>query len=167
MGKWSAFLISLIPAALAGYLGYLLVTIGLPVVEDRGAMFWVPLGAGLAACLMSVLAPFGIAIFARSEPKMVAVTKEPREDLELSGADEEFMSDDEVVADSEFASDDELDAGGYDDEDDFSAEDFASDDEIDSSSNYETAEIASDEFSEEFDEFELTDENDEDDDLFK
>ncbi|MCA8989164.1 MAG: hypothetical protein KDA78_16070 [Planctomycetaceae bacterium] len=156
MGKWSAFLISLIPAGLAGYLCFLLVTIGLPVVEDMSPIFWGPLGTGFLGCVMCLLAPFGIAIFAKSAPALAAAPAaagQAASDEDMLDSAEELMSG-EV---DEFASDDDL-----------VADDFDSDDEFDDrSSAFQTAEIASDEFSDEFDDFELVDEEeDDDDDLF-
>ncbi len=157
MGKWSTFLISLIPAGLAGYLCYLLVTIGLSVPDDKmGMMFWGPLGAGFLGCVMAFLTPFGIAIFVRSPTQ----TTTDKSDGDLDVSDDEYedeldsneFSDDELV-DSEFSSDDELESS------DFEVDDF----EDDSDAEFQTAEFDSsgfdddgfsDEFSGEFDSFE-------------
>ncbi len=158
MGKWSAFLISLIPAALAGYLCFLLVTVGLPIVEEN-AIMWGPLGAGFLGCVMGFLAPFGIAIFASSAPKATATGVPVTEDLDIED-DEELLSGevDETLESDEFIYDDDL-----------AADDFESDDEFDlddSSTDFQSAELASDEFSGDLDEFDLGDEDEDDDDLF-
>ncbi|MCA8983900.1 MAG: hypothetical protein R3C12_19895 [Planctomycetaceae bacterium] len=154
MGKWNAFLVSLIPAGLAGYLCYLLVTIGLPAAEDMGTMFWGPLGAGFLGCVMCLLAPFGIAIFVPSSPKQAAVDhksaepEEEEEDFDSSESDS-FESGGDEYEESEEA-DDDLDFGS---DDDF---------EHDTSSEFESMEIDADEFSDEFDAF--SDDDFEDDD---
>ena len=163
MGKWSTFLISLIPAGLAAYLCYLLATIGLSVTDDKmGMMFWGPLGAGFLGCVMAVLTPVGIAIFVRAAPKPSTDKQDDESDVsdddyEEDELDSNEFSDDELV-DSDFASDDDIDAS-----------DFASDEfEEDSDAEFQTAEFdssgydddeSSGEFSTEFDVFE-----DEDDD---
>lgn len=165
MGKWSTFLVSLIPAALAGYLCFLLVTYGLPVAEDMSPMFWGPLGAGFLACVMCLLAPFGIAIFVKSGPK---ATKPEHSSAMDEDDDDEFASDSQMLSgeEDEFASD-EFASGEMDDDfddDSFSdselpAADDDDDFEFDSSSDFESAELDADEFSDEFDVFE----DDEDD----
>jgi len=157
MGKWSTFLISLIPASLAGYLCYLLVTLGLPVAEDMAPIFWGSLGAGFLACVMCLLAPFGIAIFVKSGPKPVKESKSSAVDDdedEFGSADPQLLSGEE----DEFASD-EFASGEMDDDFDdesFSDHEIPTDDDLDfdSSSDFDSAELASDEFSDEFDVFE-------------
>ncbi len=136
MSKWSAFLLSLIPAALAGYLCFLLVTIGLPAVDEMGTMFWGPLGAGFLASAMCILAPFGIAIFVKSAPKAVAAPAKG----------EPASSDDDLsTSDSQLLSGDEVDEFDSEEDDEFAETDF--DDDFASSSKFETAEIVDDEFS--------------------
>lgn len=157
MGKWSAFLVSLIPAGLAGYLCYLLVTIGLSVPDDKmGMMFWGPLGAGFLGCVMAVLPPFGIAIFVRSSPK----SSPAQQDSGSGDADDEYPDDD--LIDSEF-SDDELGESDFASDDDLDSSDFDSDDfEDESSSQFQTAEFDEfeDELSGEFDSFEEEEDDD-------
>ncbi|HBN77856.1 MAG TPA: hypothetical protein DD473_19010 [Planctomycetaceae bacterium] len=163
MGKWSAFLISLIPAALAGYLCFLLVTVGLPIVEES-AIMWGPLGAGFLGCVMCLLAPFGIAIFVSSAPKAAAAGVPVTDDLDIEDDEEMLSGEEEAFESDEFASDE------FSDEDDLVSDDFESDDEFDlddSSTDFQSAELASDEFSGDLDEFDLGDEDEDDDDLFK
>jgi len=128
MGKWSTFLVSLIPAGLAGYLCYLLATIGLTVPDDKmGMMFWGPLGAGFLGCVMAILTPFGIAIFVRSAPKATPSERNDEQDF----AEGDYVDDDfaEDLDDSDFESDEfanqsstdfqtaELDSSEFEDED--------------------------------------------------
>lgn len=165
MGKWSTFLVSLIPAALAGYLCFLLVTFGLPVAEDMSPIFWGPLGAGFLACVMCLLAPFGIAIFVKSGPKAM---KPERSSAMDEDDDDEFATDSQMLSteDDEFASD-EFASGEMDDDfddDSFSDSELPADDddddfEFDSSSEFESAELDADEFSDEFDVFEDDDDD--------
>lgn len=146
MGKWSAFLISLIPAGLAGFLCFLLVTTGLPAAEDMGTMFWGPLGAGFLACVMCVLAPFGIAIFVPSQPQ-AAPAKSPAKDEDESDDDLSDEFEEAGSADDVEASDDEFDSLDEDSDDDMDFADSAD-------SDFESMEIDADEFSDEFDAFE-------------
>ncbi|MBL4885775.1 MAG: hypothetical protein JKY95_14745 [Planctomycetaceae bacterium] len=156
MGKWSAFLISLIPAGLAGYLCFLLVDIGLAIPDDKmGMMFWGPLGAGFLGCVMATLTPFGIAIFVRSSPKQ---SKNLADDNQDDNYDDE--SEDDLVG-SDFESDDDLNAS------DFESNEF----EDDSSSEFQTAELDSGDFDDEdfgddlSSEFDVFADDDEDDSL--
>lgn len=162
MGKWSTFLISLIPAGLAAYLLYLLTTIGLSIPDDKmGMMFWGPLGAGFLGCVMAFLTPIGIAIFVRTAPKPAADDQRESSDV----PDVDFEEEDEL--DSNEFSDDELADSDFESDDEFEAGDFESDEfEEDSDAEFQTAEFdssdyddeSSDEFGSDFDIFEDDDE---------
>ena len=148
MGKWSTFLISLIPAGLGAYLLYLLTTIGLSIPDDKmGMMFWGPLGAGFLGCVMAFLTPIGIAIFVRTSPKPAA--DDQRESSDLS--DDDFEEDE--LDSNEFSdefSDDELADSDFESDDEFESGDFESDEfEEDSDADFQTAEFDSSDFDEE------------------
>lgn len=141
MSKWSAFVISLIPAGLAGYLAFLLATIGLPAVDEVGTMFWGPLGAGFLACVMCILAPFGILIFAPAPPKAVAAKPD-------KAAESDLDEDDFSTSDSDMINDDETQDSAYeDDDDDFSSSDFNTFDDDDAGSSKFESVDADDQFS--------------------
>lgn len=132
MSKWSLVAVSLVPAAVGGFLCFLMVMTFLQRAESLNGMLMGLAGMTLAVSALIAVMPLAIAVFMSNPgPQYVEV---PAEQEAVAVADEELADDfDELADDFDVAADADVDAIDLDDNfgDDFGDDDFGEDFEFD------------------------------------